>query len=176
MTPARRFRGGSEGFTPPLWNQPLKRLRTGRAKGAGFTLIEILIVMAIIAVLATVSIAALLRARLTANETGAIASLKAIMAGCQLYSLRQEEHVYPNALAELTTPATDPPYLDTALAGGEKQGYLFTYERPTAETFAARAAPVTVGITGARYFFVDESGVIRMNQSSAAGPTDPVLP
>lgn len=145
-------------------------------KGAGFTLIEILVVMAILALLSTMTIAALLRARLTANESGAVASLKAIMAGCQLYSLRHEDHVYPNSLAELTTPITDPPYVDTVVAGGEKQGYQLTYARPTPETFEARAQPVTVGITGGRYFFVDESGIIRFNSSGPAGPGDPVIP
>ncbi len=91
-------------------------------KRCGFTLVEIMIVVAIIVLLAAVSIPGLLRARLNANEAAAIASLKTISWAAKTY--RTSNTGYPENLSELSTSA--PQYVDAVLGSGIKQGYNFT--------------------------------------------------
>lgn len=98
----------------------------------GFTLIEIIIVIAIISLLATFAIPQMLRSRMNANELGAIAALRTISDACQAYYNAVVPHTYPSALTDLTYPNSNPSYIDPALANAvnassSKQGYYFTY-------------------------------------------------
>lgn len=131
----------------------------------GFTLVEIMIVVAIIALLAAIAIPNLLRARHNANEAAAIASLRAISTACESFRAVQTPSTYPATLAALGTAI--PPYIDNTLSGGTKQGYGFVYALVTANQYTCTATPSAIGVTGTRVFFVDETGVIRLN--TAAG-------
>ena len=75
----------------------------------------------------------------------------------------------------MVLPVSDPPYIDSVLATGTKQGYNFTYELVDSESFTVNAAPVSSGKTGSRYFFSDESGTIRANATGPAGPDDAIV-
>ena len=129
----------------------------------GFTLVEIMIVVAIIALLAAIAIPNLLRARLAANESTAIAALKTIASAAHTY--RSSGPSYPVNLTVLSTAV--PPYIDSVLGNGTKQGYNFTLNGD-ASGFNATAVPVLVNTTGVRRFFVDTSGVIRYNSTDNA--------
>ncbi len=136
----------------------------------GFTLVEIMIVVAIISLLAAIAIPNLLRARHNANEAAAIAAVRTISTACESFRAVQTPPSYPANLAALgnATPA----YIDGALAGATaagsaKQGYFYTYAQVNANQFTCTASPAVAGTTGTRVFFVDESGVIRLN--SVAG-------
>ena len=131
----------------------------------GFTLVEIMIEVAIIALLAAIAIPNLLRARLNANEAAAISSLRTISTACESFRAAQSPVTYPANMAALG--AATPPYIDATLAGGTKQGYTFTYALVSANQYTCTGAPVTANVTGTRTFFVDESGVIRL--TNAAG-------
>jgi len=127
----------------------------------GFTLVEIMIVVAIIALLAAIAIPNLLRARHNANEAAAEASLRTISSACESYMGREEG--YPATLLSLSTE--DPPYIDSTLGGGTKQGYTFTYTAGTLKsgnylTYECKADPVEPKVTGTRKFKVDQSGVV----------------
>lgn len=129
----------------------------------GFTLVEIMIVVAIIALLAAIAIPNLLRARLNSNESAAISALKTIATGA--ISFRSVNAAYPTNLAALA--GATPPYIDTALGAGARGGYDFVLTG-TATTFTATARPQVFQTTGVRSFFVDESGVIRWTNADAA--------
>jgi type IV pilus assembly protein PilA len=134
----------------------------------GFTLVEIMIVVAIIALLAAIAIPNLLRARHNANEAAAIASLKTISVACESFRAAQTPPRYPDDLAELGD--AEPPYIDDALADAidatnSRQGYWFTYARGGRNEYTCIARPETSGTTGTRVFFVDESGVIRIDDA-----------
>lgn len=129
----------------------------------GFTLVEIMIVVAIIALLAAIAIPNLLRARLNANESAAIGAMQTVSTAAQ--SWRSSNVDYPLNLGELSGAA--PPYIDSVLGGGAKQGYSFALTGST-NTFTATARPQTFGTTGNRSFFVDESGVIRFTAANLA--------
>lgn len=136
----------------------------------GFTLVEIMIVVAIIILLAAIAIPNLLRARHNAGESAAIAALRTVSSSCESFRAAQTPPGYPATLAAMS--AAVPPYIDASLgnavnAGTAKQGYFYTYARgATINQYTCLATPATVGVTGTRIFFVDESGVIRLNNAA----------
>lgn len=154
------------GFTPL---QTKGRHKKDMVSVMGFTLIEIMIVVAIVIVLLTLAVPNILRSRVIANEGAALGNLRAINNGCQLYHINEEK--YPESLSALAQ--TDPPYLDPNLASGEKQGYNFTYSRVVDnDHFTVNANPISTGLLEGRYFYLDESGIIRFRSDTPAGPSD----
>ena len=124
---------------------------------SGFTLVEIMIVVAIIALLAAVAIPNLLRSRHNANEAASISSLRTLSSAEESYRAAQTPPAYTDLV---TLSGAVPPYIDATLGGGTKQGYTYVLSNVTANTYTCTASPVTVGVTGTRVFVVDESGVI----------------
>ena len=141
----------------------------------GFTLTEILVVVSILAMLATVGMLQLLRARVIAYEELALTSVRQVTKACHFFSLVNQR--FPADLTELGT--ANPPYIPANLMGdgfsAEKQGYLFTYAS-TVDGFTLNADPKTSGVTGVRHFFVDQNLAIHVLESGPAGPSDPVIP
>ena len=144
----------------------------------GFTLVEIMIVVAIIVLLAAIAIPNLLRARLNANEASAIASMRTISTAAESFRAAQSPPQYPATLGALSdTTGGVPPYIDSVLGGGTKQGYTFTYASAAdasgrRNTFSVVAAPVVGGTTGIRSFFVDHSGVVRVGTTDQGTPIE----
>jgi type IV pilus assembly protein PilA len=131
----------------------------------GFTLVEIMIVVTIIAVLAIIAIPNLLRSRIQANEAVAQASLNTVATAevtCQ-----SGTNTFAT-LAGLGAPAAGPPYIDNVLAAGTKSGYNFATTDITANTFHVSAVPATANVTGVRSFCVTEDGVIRVQVAGGA--------
>ena len=138
----------------------------------GFTLVEIMVVVAIIALLAAIATTNLLRTRLNANEGAAIGNMHTLVTVLGSFQAVQTPSSYPATLGILS--AANPPYVDAVLAGGTKQGYIFTYvpgaigSRGAIDAYTLTASPVTPGVTGNRVFFADQSGVIRLNDAAGA--------
>lgn len=132
----------------------------------GFTLVEIMIVVAIIALLAAIAIPNLLRARLTANESAAQSTLQSVSAAAQ--SFRSAQASYPADIAALEDATDGPAYITLGLNdSSQKQGYTFSAAGAT-NTFVVTAVPETVDVTGNRSFCVTEDGVIRVDPDGAA--------
>ncbi len=129
---------------------------------AGFTLIELAIVILVVAVLAVVAIPSLLQSKIAANETTAISNLRALWAANEQY--RNRFGNYPPTMIELETAG----FIDSVLSTGSKLGYNFTYNTPAGQTYSIGAEPIELNRTGERGFFVDESGVIRFESTGAA--------
>ena len=144
-----------------------------RTSAGGFTLVEIMIVVAIIALLAAIAIPNVLRGRTTANEAASIGNMRALVSALEMYRSVYQE--YPTTWqTNMYDPDPDfgPPSFNIALANGSDinvQGFLYDYNRVTAQTYTLDASPTTVGRTGTRSFFVDESGTIRHCNTAVQG-------
>ncbi len=143
----------------------------------GFTLVEIMIVVAIIALLAAIAIPNLLRARHNANEAAAQATLKTISTAMESYRAAQTPPAYPAAMSNLTaaggaSPAYVDDAVDTATTGSPRQGYNFTYTKISNDQYVCDAVPATAGVSGTRSFAVNESGVVRADTAGAACTTE----
>ncbi len=114
--------------------------------------------VAVTSVLATLAIPNALRARINASEARAISSLRRISTACEGYRTSRTSPTYPNLLTDLSDAI--PPYIDTVLSSGTKQGYTFVYEPNLPYQYSCTASPVNPGSTGVRTFVVDETGVI----------------
>ncbi len=135
----------------------------------GFSLIELLIVVAIIGIIAAIAVPNLLQSKAAANEALAISAIRNIVTSQITYSATVGSGSYA---ADLTTMGpTVARLIDAVLASGTKDGYTFS-STGSGSTFTVNAAPNSPGSTGTRYFFADESGVIRYSTSSAAGTAD----
>lgn len=137
-------------------------------KEQGFTLIELMIVVSIIAIIAAIAIPSLMNARKSGNEASAISSLRTLTTVNEQYRNRFQE--YAGSLANLSAAG----YIDSVLGAQVKSGYSFNYVRgaATTNTWTCNANPTVAGTTGDRYFYVDQSGVIRFNGTAAASSTD----
>jgi prepilin-type N-terminal cleavage/methylation domain-containing protein len=148
-----------------------------RNRNKGFSLIELLVVVAIIMVIVAMAIPNVLRTRMTANETSAVGSLSTLNSACLTYLTIYGG--YPATLASLGRGDTAGPssadLIDSVLAGGSKSGYDFLYSAGPKDangrvnSYSIRADPSAPGTTGQRSFFTDQSGAIR---SSNSGPAD----
>jgi prepilin-type N-terminal cleavage/methylation domain-containing protein len=144
-------------------------MRTKKNNQKGFSLIELLIVVAIILIIAAIAIPNLLRSRMAANEASAVGSLRTLNTAAVQYNTTYGIG-FPDALGDLapatTASSTAADLIDSVLASGTKSGYDFVWAGG-GDTYTITATPSTVGTTGQRMFFTDQSGVIRFNTTGA---------
>jgi type IV pilus assembly protein PilA len=153
----------------------------------GFSLIELLIVVAIILIIAAIAIPNLLRARMQANEASAASSIHAINTAEVSYQTLFPTVGFSPSLASLGDGGTSPCpgtsaascYIDSTLASGTKSGYTFTYTQDSSSTPSLRYTvvvdPLTRGVTGQRSFYSSEANVTRYNATATAGSADSPL-
>jgi len=156
-------------------------------KKQGFSLIELLIVVAIILIIAAIAIPNLLRSRIAANEASAVGSLRTYNTAEITYISTYPTVGYASAFSALGPPSSGgvtsaaAGLIDNVLGSGttsaSKEGYIFTLATTTGGTtanvtYTIVANAAAEGSTGQRYFFTDNSAVIRVNNTATATAND----
>jgi|SRR5208337_742153 prepilin-type N-terminal cleavage/methylation domain-containing protein len=157
----------------------------------GFSLIELLIVVAIILIIAAIAIPNLLRSRIAANQASAVGSLRTLNTAEITYSSTFNVG-FTSTLLDLQPPSaggnptsTAAGLIDSVLSGqgattsyiSAKSGYAFTYTPGPSDStgrinlYGFTAIPISSS-TGTNYYFTDQSGVIRQNSTTTASSTD----
>jgi type IV pilus assembly protein PilA len=116
-----------------------------------------------ILIIAAIAIPNLLRARITANEASAVASIRAINTAEIAYVASHPEAGYTCSLPDLNNP----PGMIEGLVGGERHGYVFRIQGCTPKTYTVIAVPVAPSQTGYRAFCSREDAVIRFDRNGS---------
>jgi type IV pilus assembly protein PilA len=160
-----------------------------RSRGAaGFSLIELIVVVAIIMIVAAIAIPRMLSSKMRANETAVVEALRSIATGQTAYYSTFQRGFAPSLEALGPPPSGDPASADRAnlidplLATGARNGYIFDYQPGPLDsegrisTYRVNANPVKAGQTGTKFFYMDEKSVIRFSLDGPAGPDSPIIP
>jgi len=159
----------------------------------GFSILELLVVVTIILIIASIAVPHYLSSRMAANEANAVGSMRAVTSALMVYTTTYPAVGYPAALADLSdagapsncVPSQIPTstaacLIDNSLASGVKSGYIFTYAPDTSTApskgYGLNGDPVSRGSTGRRSFFTNVPGVIHWNATTSATESDPSIP
>ncbi|MGH9684553.1 MAG: prepilin-type N-terminal cleavage/methylation domain-containing protein [Candidatus Acidiferrales bacterium] len=165
---------------------PQSKTEPGAKQRRGFSLIELLIVVAIILIIAAIAIPNLLRARIAANQADAVENCRTITSAEVIYYTTYAVGFAPSLSALESSGSGNPTVLaagliDEVLGSGTKTGYIFTYAplSPDAsghpQDYQLNADPVLQAVTGHAHYFTNEPSVIRFNMSAKASSSDPAL-
>jgi len=152
-----------------------------RPSNKGFSLIELLVVVAVILVIAAIAVPNYLKSKMRANEASSVQSLRNISTAELIYSTTYGIE-FSVLLTQLSGNGINPDQnnaglIDSALASGTKSGYIFSYiplltdPQGHTTTYSLNADPQSPS-TGQLHFYTDQSCVIRSNVSVPAGPND----
>jgi prepilin-type N-terminal cleavage/methylation domain-containing protein len=156
-------------------------------KANGFSLIELLVVVATVLIIAGLAIPSLLRSRIAADEAAAAATIRTVNSAQIAYNSAYPSVGYAASLTVLAGTSCNPPsstsacLIDTALAAGTKSGYSFSIppssvSSPPNPSYQVIATPVLVNYYGMRYFCSYADAVTRVSSASITTCDDTVSP
>ncbi len=138
-------------------------VRSSTAASRGFSLIELLIVVAVISIIGSISVPNLVQSKKAANEASAIASMRTLATAEIAYASTVGSGQF-GTMSNLSQVGL----IDSELASGSKEGYNFAVVPNGSNGFAVTGVPSTPGLTGTRGFYTDATGVIRFSSDGSA--------
>ena len=151
----------------------------------GFSLIELLIAVAIILIIAAIAVPNLMASKRAAHESATVGGIRTLHTALISYSSQCPQIGYPTDLTVLGPgpgDCTGMEAVDETLgtAAPSRDGYNFVYAPISSlgtfnDGYTINADPIDPGNTGTRHFFGDDTGVIRYNQTSSATANDSAL-
>jgi type IV pilus assembly protein PilA len=143
----------------------------------GFSLIELLIVVAIILIIAAIAIPSFLHSRMAANESAAVAAIRTLNTAQISYNSAYPTVGFASTLTALggsgssCAPATPTSacLIDDNLAAGQRSGYYFTMSNSNGtpnSTYNVMATPILVNYSGVRYFCSYADAVVRVSMAA----------
>jgi type IV pilus assembly protein PilA len=142
----------------------------------GFSLIELLLVVAVILIISAIAVPNFLRSRLRANEASAVASLRVVNTAAVTYSITYPDLGFPAQLTALgganpcSSSSAQACLIDDVLAQGAKAGYNFEWTGDGALpsiSFLLTGKPQTLGASGQNMYCSDHTGVIHYDPSGS---------
>ena len=145
----------------------------------GFSLLELLMAMAVIITVAAIAIPHLLHARMSANEVSAVGSMRTLQDAQAAYSMSHPDQGYSCSLEELGptgkgsgASATNADLIDNQLTTGKKSGYVFQItgcgSNSPQTSYTITAVPEINGTTGSLFFCVHQDGIIHYAANGGA--------
>jgi type IV pilus assembly protein PilA len=159
-------------------------------KQKGFSLIELLIVVGIILIIAAIAVPALTRARVSANESSAVGSVRTINTAEISYAAAYPNLGFATTLSFLGGPVgaacipstSSGCFVDSSLSSGTKSGYTFTLQiggspavGGVTPSYTVLATPQNINFSGARYFCSFEDAVVRSSTAAITPPCTATL-
>ena len=166
-------------------NRNHKTASSRNSSELGFSLVELLIVVAVILIIVAIAIPNFIQSKIRANEAGAAENVRTINTAEVMYATTYSIG-YSTDLPSLggsgaAVTQSNAELIDDVLSSGVKSGYSFSYAPVTTDaqgnvtSYTINADPQVQNYTGNRHFYTDQTGVIRWNETAPAGPTDTPL-